>query len=155
MVRISEELIETAKELDSIRAEFDSAEVTVPLQKLENAASEVGKAWSGSWLGYHSRVYYRDFQPPPPGARFSQEWGLRNAIFGDTVGQWVEYDYDHVRKEIFDSAGNPSLQDVRKFAETARAAIDDKRVEILSSLSTALGARDDPFQRVGSRQDSS
>jgi predicted nucleotide-binding protein len=145
MAQISEELLEIAEELDSIQAKFDSSEVTVPLQKLEKAAGEVGKAWSGSWLGYHSRVYYRDFRPPPPGARFSQEWGLKDVAFGDTVGQWVEYDYDDVRTEIFDRAGTPSLQNVRRVAETARAAIDDKRVEILSSLSTALSERDDPF----------
>jgi predicted nucleotide-binding protein len=145
MNTISDELSEIAKQLDLVRVQFDSEEVRVPSQKIEESAKKIGKAWSGSWLGYHSRVYYRDFQPPPPGAHFSQEWGLRDVSFGDTVGQWVEYDYDHVRKEIFDTAGNPSLQVGRKLAETARVAIDDKRVEILSLLSTVLSERDDPF----------
>ncbi len=88
MSEISEELLRIAEQLDSMRAEFDSAEVKKPLQELEEAASKIGKAWSGSWLGYHSRVYYRDFQSPPPGARFSQEWGFMPEAFGDTRGDW-------------------------------------------------------------------
>ena len=55
------------------------------LNKLEETAINVGKSWSGSWLGYHSRVYYRDLQPVPPGARFSKEWGQRGKRLGARV----------------------------------------------------------------------
>lgn len=145
MSQVSEELFEIANQLDSIQAELDSTEVTVPLMKLENAASKVGKSWSGSWLGYHSRIYYRDFQSPPAGAHFSQEWGPMHYFMSGTTSAWKEYEYDKVQETIYDIAGNPDLETVRKLVDAARSSIDDKRVEILSLISTALNQRDDPF----------
>jgi hypothetical protein len=43
-------------------------------------------------LGYQASVYYNDLQTPPPGAHFSQEWGLmdRFGIQG-TTGDWREF----------------------------------------------------------------
>jgi hypothetical protein len=143
--KISDELFEIAEKLDALRAKFDSEQVTVPLQQLEDAAKKVGKAWSGSWLGYHSRIYYKDFQSPPPGARFSQEWGFMDVSFGDTRGDWAEYDYDQVRKTIYEMAGNPDLETVRRLAKTARGDIEDRLAETLSSIGTALDERLDPF----------
>ena len=60
---------------------------------LINAANIFGKSWSGSWLGYHSRVYYRDFEVPPQGDYFTKEWGLLDTIDG-SMGDWVEYNFD-------------------------------------------------------------
>lgn len=65
--------------------------------------------------------------------------------FGDTRGDWAEYDYDSVRTAIHDIAGNPDLDNVRKQAQLARGDIEDKRTELLSSISTALNEREDPF----------
>jgi predicted nucleotide-binding protein len=146
MSNISDELFEIAEELDSIRAEFDSAKVKASLDKLEDAASRVGKSWSGSWLGYHSRVYYKDFQSPPPGARFSQEWGFIQADwFNSTSGEWAEHTDDDVRHAIYDLAGNPDLKPVEEVAEKVRNIIEDKLAEVLSLITTALDERDDPF----------
>ncbi|HEU0143549.1 MAG TPA: TIR domain-containing protein [Nitrososphaera sp.] len=146
MSNISDELIEIAEELDSLRVKFDSAKVKAPLDKLENAASKVGKSWSGSWLGYHSRVYYKNFQSPPPGARFSQEWGLMRVSFiDDTIGDWAEYDYDDVRQAIYDIARNPDLKPAEELVEKARNIIEDKRAEIVSLITTALSEREDSF----------
>jgi hypothetical protein len=145
MSQASDELIEIGEQLDSIRAKFDSTEVTVSLQRLEDAAGKVGKSWSGSWLGYHSRIYYRNFQSPRPGAHFSQEWGPMHYFTDGTSGDWEGYDYDSVRNIVHEIAGNPDLAAVRKLDESARSSIENKRLEILSSISTALTQRDDPF----------
>ncbi len=45
-------------------------------------AEKVAKSWSQSWLGYHADVYYRDLNPPPPGAVFSKEWGSWSELAG-------------------------------------------------------------------------
>lgn len=139
----SEELLSTAKTLDMLKSEFDSPAVSEPLQKLQNASSTVGKSWSGSWLGYHSRVYYRNFQLPPTGARFSQEWGF--IPHGDTSGDWVEYNFDDVRDEVFRIAGNPDVTSAKQLAERANEVIDDKRSEMASLLTSVLAERSDPF----------
>ncbi len=145
MNEIADDLFETAEQLDSLKARFEADSVKEPLQMLEDTARKLGKSWSGSWLGYHSRVYYEGFHAPPPGARFSQEWGLMDVAFGDTVGYWKEYDYDYVKKAVSDAANNPNLKEAKKVSEGARGLIDDKRAEILSLMGTALETRDDTF----------
>lgn len=145
MNQISDEFLKIAEQLDSIRAEFNSYTVKGPLQKLEEAATKIGKAWSGSSLGYHSRVYYRDFQSPPPGAHFSQEWGMMQYFTDGTTGEWREYDYDEVQRKIYELAGQPDLATARSLAEQARNMISDKRVELASLISTAQNKGDDAF----------
>jgi hypothetical protein len=44
-------------------------------EKLIKAAWKVAESWSGSYAGYHSELYYRDFEKPPLDDRFSPEWG--------------------------------------------------------------------------------
>ncbi len=146
MSTIPNELFEIAERLEGVAIKLELPEVDSPLERLENAATEVGKAWSGSWLGYHSRVYYQGLHTPPPGARFSQEWGLKNDVFmRETVGDWVEFDYESVRQAILDRAGNPDLSQAEEIAKEAKSVFEDKRAEIISLLTTVLTERDDSF----------
>ena len=75
---VTEDLFVVATKLAEYSNRIKSKNFSEPLDKLEKVANEVGKAWSGSWLGYHSRVYYEDLKEPPAGARFSQEWGIED-----------------------------------------------------------------------------
>ena len=91
MSDLSEELLTVADQLGTVFAAAEDSEVRGPLAQLEEAANTVGKAWSGSWLGYHAQVYYEDLQPPPPGAHFSQEWGFKQLrTIPTTTGSWRE-----------------------------------------------------------------
>src|SRR3954453_5119232 len=47
--------------------------ISAPLEALQAAAVTAASAWSGSSLGYHSRVYYADFRSPPVDAHWSVE----------------------------------------------------------------------------------
>jgi len=146
MSSLHDELFEIAERLEATRAKSEQPGIKEPLQKLENAASKAAKSWSGSWLGYHSRVYYENLQSPPPGARFSPEWVLTDMHFiDDTVGDWTEYDYDEVFRTIHEVAGNPDLGPAREFAKTALNTFEDGREEVVSLLTTTLEERDDPF----------
>ena len=146
MAEIYEDLFRIADRFDLIAKEIDNPEIKNPLEKLEEAAKQVGQSWSGSWLGYHSRVYYRNLQHPPPNARFSSEWGLMDQSFiNATVGDWVEHDCDQVQSRVFDIAGNHDLMAVEEIADSARRSFDDDRNEVISVLSTALEERNDPF----------
>lgn len=145
MSGITDEFLEIAKDLDSIISKFDSPDVSGPLERLETASNRIKKAWSGSWLGYQSRVYYRDFQTPPPGAHFSQEWGMMSYFTDGTTGEWREYKYDTVTERIYELAGQPDLTSARALAKHARSLSSDKRTEITSLITTAQSGREDPF----------
>jgi len=146
MSMISDELFRIAERLESIVSEFDRPEIRKPLDDLTEAVSRASRSWSGSWLGYHSRIYCRNLEPSPPGDRFSQEWGLmKTAFIFDTVGDWVEYDYEDARHIIYDIAGKPDLKKAERLADRARNAFTEDRGEIISLLTTAQGQRDDTF----------
>lgn len=144
-MRPFEELFSLSKDL------YDAAGVLEgpldePLSRLADAANQVDKSFSGSWLGYHSRVYYRDFIPPPAGDHFSQEWGLQD-LLGDigSGGDWQEFNGDFVRGQIRLRAGSPDLGPSRSASVSAAKTFERAKAEMMSILGSELEEKDDRF----------
>jgi len=141
-----EELFVLAQKLKDAAASGDAPVVRKPLNALNNSAEKVQRSSSGSWLGYHSRVYYEDFVPPPPGAHFSQEWGLMSRMPSlGSRGAWREYDPEDVKSRIRDLAKNPNIKPAEEAAAKANAVFSETKSEILSVLENELGDRPDGF----------
>jgi hypothetical protein len=83
---IAAELRELSERARTIGESGEEPSVEGPVRRLEEAAVDVAGAWSGSSFGFHSRVYYANLEPPPPGAHFSSEWGFLGTFQGTTVG---------------------------------------------------------------------
>lgn len=99
---------------------IQSTEFSKVLESVESSAAYLKKSFSGSWLGYQSRVYYTGFTQPPPGAHFSSEWGIEQRYSGlGSTGDWAEFVYDDVTDHIFKSAGNPDINPSRAVADIA------------------------------------
>lgn len=96
-------------------------------------------------LGYQSRAYYHGLEPPPPGARFSSEWGFERVFSEGTRGEWVEYPIGEVEEEIKKRAGQPDIGTAEAMAHTARLLIEQKREDIVSILRTAKDTKNEPF----------
>lgn len=128
----------------SVAVEHGSHECLVALRRLEGAAENVGLAWSGSSLGYHSVVYYRDFVSPPAGAGFSPEWGLQGWISG-TGGDWVEYRYFDVVKHIKIMAGDPDLAEAELLGDQCAEVFSACRSEYCAIVSEYLENTADAF----------
>ena len=135
-----EELFGLAKKLDEAASTIESDNIAQSMNTLEEAVIEVKRSFSGSWLGYHSRVYYADLSPAPPGANFSQEWGLAR-----TRGKWREFDSEDVIAHIYQMAGEPDLDASREAAGKAQELFDSLKSEILSILTNELDERADGF----------
>lgn len=142
-----EELFGLAEKLKAAAATGEGSEIENPLAALENAARSIGRSFSGSWAGYHSRVYYADFSPPPPGAHFSQEWGLKDMYMSSlgSRGDWREYDAEAVKEHVRNTAGNPDLSDARLLAEKAAETFEFSKADIVSVLQNELDERGDAF----------
>lgn len=140
------ELFQLVEPLNTAASAIERDEISRPLSALRTAVAEVGRAFSGSWLGYHSRVYYKNFEPPPPGAHFSQEWGLMDT-FGNmgSTGHWREYPFDQVKQHVLRLAGNPDLSAAHAAAEAADAAFNHAKAEITSIFLTELDGGNDSF----------
>lgn len=124
-----EELFALAEKLKKAASAVDSDDVAKPLDALEEAARTVGRSFSGSWQGYHSRVYYAGFSPPPPGAHFSQEWGLMDTYLSSfgSRGDWREYDAKDVETHIRKLAGDPDLDKAHEAAVQHRKTLSLRR----------------------------
>ena len=146
MQSLAEELLEAADALERFTPSTVAPEITSALQKLEDATIAVGKAWSGSSLGYHANIYYAKLEPSPPGAHFSQEWGFKQLqTIPTTSGDWHEYDAEGVKAKIYEMAGHPSLEDAHALAARASEEFEKRKSEAASLLTTALKEADDSF----------
>jgi predicted nucleotide-binding protein len=143
-MRIVGELIQLADTIAHDRAQME--EIRLPAKALERAATEADRAWSGSNIGYHARVYFAGLRPPPPEAIFSAEWGLmdRWPTHQPHPG-WQIMDEEAVRREISVRAGGVDPREIDTKLTTVRRAFDAHRDNLLSLLSTLPSRSKDPF----------
>lgn len=142
---LSDQLRGEADTLDNCATGIREDGIEQLLQRFGTVAQHIAKAWSGSSLGYHSRVYYEDFNPPPPGTYFSVEWGFYPATLGRTVGEWREYRHEDVLQVVIDRAGNPDMSMAQRRAREAKDTFEGARAECLSILSIFLEGTNDSF----------
>ena len=132
-----EELLSIADSMDELAMCARHEDVQQPLERLKQAAEEVRLAFSGSWLGYHASVYYKDLKPPPLGDHFSQELG--------PTGNWIEFDPVYVSKAIYELADNPDMEPAGKFHNEDAGEFSTQRLNAISILEVALNESDKPF----------
>jgi hypothetical protein len=145
MSDLAAELRTIHEELLSMVQVLDKPDFLRPLDSLEDGANQVGKAWSRSWFGYQSRVYYAGLRTPPPGAHFSSEWGLKQLYTMGSRGDWEEFPEGTVEAEIRRRAGDPDLSEALAASEKARLPFERRRDDMISILRTVKGKSDDQF----------
>ena len=129
-----EELLIIANDLEQLAKRGQKPEILGRANLLWQAAEEVSKAWSGSWLGYQANVYYANLQPPPPGAHFSREWGFRSVFAPGTIGDWAEHDQEDVQKIIYQLADDPDMSPAMEFIDSARMEFSRQKSNLFSII---------------------
>ena len=64
------------------------SQIRADAKALTEAARRVEASSSGSNFGYHSELYYIDFEKPPAGHRFNVEWGCVNVPQPGNAAYW-------------------------------------------------------------------
>jgi len=100
--------LEIAGECQDLADEMETKGFRILSERVDEGVRIVERSWSRSWLGYQSHVYYRDFEPPPPGDHFSSEWGFENAFSNPTSENWIEVGSEDVSRAIYEIADNPN-----------------------------------------------
>lgn len=131
-----EDLIALAGQLEKAEEPIRSANANRSLGELEKAIRIAESAWSGSWLGYHARVYHEEMEPLPPGTKFQPQWGL---ITGEEVdkpstGKWNKYRREDVVRFIRERAGNPDLGPLREASAKAARLHGEARAALAPVL---------------------
>lgn len=143
MTALADQLDSIANECDVIVSRLDRFKDK--LAAIENAAAEAGKAWCGSWLGYHSCVYYDRLQPPPPGARFDPTMGLMERISNRTVGDWTEYSFEDICNALKSAAGKGVFQRLEQLGKTVCSEVLEQREKLLSILNAIASNGEDGY----------
>lgn len=100
-------------------------------KELIDATHDVFTSWSGSFLGYHSELYYGDFQKPPLGSRFNPEWG---GVMGLPSG-WKPRTPEEVKAKI-ERIAKAKFEDVDRETASCRDELKEVRDEVAIGLST-------------------
>lgn len=144
-----QDLLDLAENVFSAKAEFDGCKFHKSIEKLEKEATALQQSWSGSNLGYHADVYYKDLKPRPPGAQFSQEWGMK-LMPGTSLGsrgEWAEYSRSDVKKFIRNNAGNPDLSTAVDAANKLKEITESAIADANSILNVELSSKEDAYLR--------
>jgi len=112
------------------------AEITPLAQRWIEAATAIVPSWSGSYYGYHSELYFGDFERPPLSALFSPEWG---GIYGVPQG-WRVRPAGEVRERMQHVAGGVDIGEIEKKAEGVLRMAQDLRDKLLLELTPLQGA---------------
>lgn len=110
-------------------------EVAIYGQRMKAACEIIRNSWSGSFFGYHSKLYYGDFEKPPRGKGFSIEWGN---IYGLSE-EWSERTPDEVKTKIAQIVGNNFTVDkFEKDIEKLASEIEDFQTQTDLLVSSIL-----------------
>jgi hypothetical protein len=100
---------------------------------LADACHIIERSWSGSFAGYHGRLYYGNFEVPPVDRQFSVEWG---GLYGIDEG-WQERSPEEVSAEIERLVGHDlSVKELEEAIKDIRGKAEDLRTEIVISFSS-------------------
>ena len=129
--------------------QLDIIEVDESLRQLELRATEIGRAWSGSWLGHHSIIYHSSLAEPPAGARFSSEWGLMDRMFNfDTVGDWQEYRFSDIIDRIYQDIDPVNMEKIKARSSITGSKFEGEKTQVLSILSHLINTyKEDGYLR--------
>jgi len=143
MTELADQLDAVAEASDEMAAQIDRYEDAIAT--VETTANDAGKAWSGSWLGYHSCVYYDRLQPPPPGAHFDPTMGLMDRISNRTAGDWAEYSFEELCKAFKSTAGKGVFTRLEKLSKAAKPDVLEQREKLLSALNAIAASGEDGY----------
>lgn len=100
------------------------------LNKLSKITTKIGESWSGSWIGFHSNLYYRRYKKPKWNESFDSEWGSINGI----PASWEEKSYDEISSFIDTYFKGKNILDIQEFL--SRQVEDAKKLQ--TTLCTEL-----------------
>jgi predicted nucleotide-binding protein len=140
----ADELFWIADKLTALSREAQESSAYVDAEAIKKAATTIGQAASGSWMGYHANVYYAGLHPPPAGARFSVEWGLMECWpIEATVGDWREFSNEQIRSAIRSLSASADISAYRQVSSNAADKFKAYKSEVESILTIALSRKKD------------
>lgn len=99
---------------------------------LENV-SKLEDSFSGSWIGFHALMYFRNFEKPDLGEMFNIEWGSINGI----KPGWEQRSYEDITDYV--EVEKLKLNDIQKNLDQTIEKAEDLKTNISTELSFIKG----------------
>lgn len=149
MHELLDELVRATGRCESAAKKFEAKKIRAICSRLGTAIDAIGRAWSGSWIGYQARIYTVDFHPRRPGEHFDSDWGTSGGLANRTRGEWVEYSHDAVTEHVMKLArvSDTDWACVARSGSDALAVFEATKTEVISSLDAILAEHDDDSVR--------
>lgn len=80
------------------------------LNELSKITTKIQESSSGSWIGFHSRLYYKGYKKPKWDESFDSEWGSLHGI----PETWEEKTYDDVSSFIKTHSKGKDILDIQR-----------------------------------------
>lgn len=108
-------------------------------KRIEEAFYKINKSWSGSFVGYHGKMYYKNFEEPDIKNTFSKEWG---GIYKIPDG-WSERTEEEIITKIYNIIGNIfTFEELESDIGNIIKEIELIRKDNLIQLSTIINSND-------------
>ncbi|WP_422321717.1 TIR domain-containing protein [Prosthecobacter sp.] len=138
---VREELIDIVRKLDATIDSPKLKKLEEAGERLKKVGNDADRAFSGSWMGDHSTIYYKGIKQPPPGASFDSEWGL---VHGVQDG-WLLYDPHELKLLMYENAEIEDRDALNLSVESTCDSFADSRSAIISCLSVYAQSNTDRF----------
>lgn len=99
-------------------------------KRLRDATHKVADSSSGSWAGWHSRMYYRGYAEPSAKDSWDSEWG---GVYGPQEG-WVDRTQAEVQDAV-EARAKVTVRELAQLADDVREKCEPLRQEALTMLS--------------------
>ncbi len=130
--------IEITNECQLLANEMETKGFQKVIELVVKGVRVVARAWSRSWIGYQSHVYYKDLQTPKPRDHFSSEWGFEEAFSNPTSSNWIEVEHDFIVKSVEKISVNPDLMPLRTRSAEISKIFSTYQSELLALLTLDL-----------------
>lgn len=101
-------------------------------EALIQACNKIEKSWSGSFAGWHGRMYFKNFEKPQLQERFSGEWGGIHGI----PDVWQEKDSEEVKSVLEKMVSEDfSIDVLEKEAKALQQNAEQIKNELVITLS--------------------
>jgi predicted nucleotide-binding protein len=140
-----EELAECRNKLLQFANHFQSLPELTLLNNVWQKAKQLEGSFSGSWMGYHSRVYYRNFEAPPAGTHFDIQHGTAGTYYSSPDHNWVEHTAQDVIDMIADEEAKAAIKTVEQHAEKGLEVFKSVEADVSSILHVYLSEHNDTF----------
>jgi predicted nucleotide-binding protein len=125
--------------------ECNTPQIKEAITGLLAVANELESAHSGSWLGYHALVYYRNLQSPPSGAYFDRRWKLQDRYSSATSGDWLQYGYSDVYDLLRRTPTHPTFDELIDLSSSLAEELDDLREDLILVIEACRAGATDPY----------